>query len=226
MKALIKMTLFGAVALCIPVSASASTISIPGDGWVGGFTRNEVYGQSFVVGEDSVLDSMRLAARSSSGSDEEVLFEIFRFDDAANRVTGGVLYQAKGTIVANASLLPVKVSTGGWSLDTGLSYILALRHADGAGSGNWGFNYGSDTYGDGAFHYSHTSRYLGGVWNTNFGGVSRDMQIELNFRHMSTVPLPASSLLLLAALGSLGCAVRRRGSRDERLTKRFSRPAG
>ena len=210
MKALMKMALLGAVTLCFPGSVSAATISVPGDGWIGGFTRNEVYGQSFVVGRESVLDSMALAARSRSGSDEEVLFEIFRFDDAANKVVGTSLYRATGTVVASASLQPVKISTGGWSLDTGLSYILSLRHADGSGSGNWGFNYSADTYGDGAFHYSNTSRYLNGVWNTNFGGASRDMQIELTFSQVPTVPVPASLPLLLAAFGGLSFAVRRR----------------
>ena len=209
-KALMKMALLGAMAFCIPGPVSASTISVPGDGWIGGFTRNEVYGQSFVVGRDSVLDSVALAARSRSGSDEEVFFEIFRFDDAANKVVGASLYRAMGTIVASARVQPVKGSTGGWWLDTGLSDILTLRHADGSGSGNWGFNYGTDAYGDGAFHYSNTSRYLGGVWNTNFGGASRDMQIELEFSQVSTVPLPASLPLLLAAFGGLSLAACRR----------------
>lgn len=211
MKPTVKMALLGvAVYCCLPGFAAASTISIPGDGWVGGFTRNEVYGQSFVVATDPVLDSVSLTARSRSGSDEVVLFEIFRFDDAANRVMGAPLYNATGTIIASPDLLAVNVSTGGWLLDTGLSYILAMRHADSAGSGNWGFNYSADTYGDGAFHYSNTGRYLSGVWNTDFRGPSRDMQIELNFSQVSAVPLPASWPLLLAACGGLSLVARRR----------------
>lgn len=211
MKSIVKKALFGVAAFfCISASASASTISTPGDGWIGGFTRNEVYGQSFLVGADSVLDAMHLTARSTSGSDEDIIFEVFRFDDAANKIMGTSLYSTTGTIIASPDLLAVNVSTGGWSLDTGLSYILAMRHGDSAGSGNWGFNYDADNYSDGAFHYSYTSRYLTGAWNTNFRGASRDMQIALDFSPVSAVPLPASLPLLLAAFGGLGFAARRR----------------
>jgi len=188
--------------------AHAGLITTNGGSAVGGFSSSEVYGQSFLVGIDNVLDSVQLTGRSTNGVNQGVIYELFKWDDALNRVVNGSLFTTSGSLIASNSLLDINIMTGGWELITGQKYIFSMRHDDANGSGNWGFGAsGTNDYIDGGFNYSQitSNRYLNNSWTANHGGVSRDLHIQMNF---SASSIPEPSTLAIFALGMIGLASR------------------
>jgi|LLEJ01.1.fsa_nt_gi hypothetical protein len=185
---------------------SAGLITTPGGNTVGGFSSSEVYGQSFLVGKENILDSVILSGRSIDGSDNGVIFELFQWDDTLNQVIGGTLFSALGEIKASNTLLPVSLLTGGWELVSGEAYIFSMRHDDSQGRGNWGYDYSTDNYADGSFHYANTSTYLNTWYGSDFGGLGRDMQIEMKF---SAAEVIEPSTLAIFALGIIALALHR-----------------
>ncbi len=199
-----------ALAFAFALPAGAATISTPGPDEVGSFAGHETYGQSFIAGAHNVLDRVVLQGRAFSEA-QGLIFELFSFNDTTNKVNGAALYSTTGTLDRSPVLEPVIVRTGGWSLTEGETYLFSFRHDDGVGNGRWGYDFDNDNYADGAFHYSNVNRYLDQAWASNFGGQSRDLQIEMTFSDdVSAVPLPAGLPFLLTGLIGFGIVSKRK----------------
>lgn len=192
--------------------AGAATISVPGSGGgIGNFIDSQVYGQSFIAPAEEVLTEAQFSARSITGQDELLRIELFGFDQTTDQVTGSALFDTTATLraVTTFSFDLLTVTTGGWTLEPGESYILSARHDDGVGQGQWELGLG-DVYPGGALRVSDTSSFLTGSWSKLPGQDGDDFAFTMSFEDAVPIPLPAGLPLLVAGLSGLALLVRRR----------------
>ncbi|GGF74862.1 hypothetical protein GCM10011402_29440 [Paracoccus acridae] len=194
-------------------AASAATISTLADengtinSW--GMPDTTYYGQTVSFGDNVDLNSFEF--RINSFNDISYNSFVYAWDDENGRVAGSALFSGTGTTLATGEMTSYLIDVGHLALTAG-KYVIFLG-ATSAGSSEWGAT-NDEAYDDGTFVFINTG---GGAFGSNSWttGWNRDLAFAVNYDEVAIapVPLPASGLLLLAAMGGVGGLSRRRKQR-------------
>ena len=183
---------------------------------VGGFTQDELYAGLNVGRYSSGLGVCSGSVTQSGFYCSEDISSIDGYGTDIARTVGGTDLAATGEVGASDEMVVFMfsemvrlVSVSFTGFDSNDEFV--FRMLDPLGS------YLTDLDANGADDANRTPTYMfGDVWNgTMFGIGARQNDDEfrisgLSFEYVAPIPLPATGLMLLGALGGLGIAARRR----------------
>jgi hypothetical protein len=201
-----------ATALVLATAASAATIDTLGDEnstvrpW--GQPDTSAYGQTITVVDAFALDNFQVRINDIGTA---ISFTAHVFAWLGDRTGGAALATVLGATSGSGMMETITIDTSGLILSAG-EYVLFLQATSG-GAGRWG-SVRADAYADGAFVFQNnsgdTSHFGTEGWTANLQGPGYDLAFGVNTAGVPpAVPLPASSLLLLAGIAGLAGTARR-----------------
>lgn len=211
--------MFLASVAVVALVAPASALTVVNDGtdeiqsWGG--TSTPKYGQTFVAGAESTLESITFRI-NDNGAAIDFMAYVFSWDAALDRATGPALFESAAITTAGVSgYMPVTVSTGGLALTEGEDYVAFYFATTGSG-GYWLGNADPGSYAGGEFVYQNDATLAAAtsiMWDTY---TIADTAFALEFSGgeggggVSEVPVPAALPMLAGALGLFGLMSRAR----------------
>jgi len=212
---MLKTLLIAALGAGMAAPATAATISTIDSqnnaltAWghdTGGTSAATAYGQTFTLDSAHSLDNVTFAINDWG---DAVGFDLQVFAWSGSMATGTSLGSVAGATAGVSGFTPVSVDTGGIDLAAGI--YVAFLQATSTGIAQWGMT--DDLYSGGSVVFQYNDGDTG-KWTTEAwpAFTSYDFAFSMAFTPLSVseVPLPAAGFLLIAGLGGLFAAGRRR----------------
>jgi hypothetical protein len=168
------------------------------------------FGQTFTLDQTSTLKDVTFRI-DDGGTAINFISYVFGWDASNVRTTGSALAAVSGSTGRSATMRSVSIGLG--DITVGAGQYVAFFQATSVGRASVGFT-GGNVYDGGDFVFQDNlgdeSLFNTGWRILNASGTDFDTAFEITYEPVAPIPLPGALPLMLAGLGALGIAARRR----------------